>query len=572
MYDPWIFELDLCILSYQLHSQTLIWPMDPYYEQYKEERRKKFLEAVYARMPEFQQNNGWRSNYELEAAVRVYRYLEPWRPGFTRPDRHKDKWVLYHAPREITDPITQVHMVKYRDNLGPFHQNQNRQNPTFETVNIHANRPAYVPAPPGGADLLYCFEGATGHVDAGTIPAWSMMGFALARDVTPAELGLAGPIAAPVPYDVHIAFRGSRSGKLRLAKSKGGKGAPDWVTDLGVTNAERMAEISDVGKVRRGFGLSLYTCLPALQRCLEAIHAAKGRPPRTIHVTGHSLGAALAGLWSSAMMCGANYGPRGMGQQMPAALKQWPWHSLQLTMFSSPLLGDWVMHGFVDSVIACRRAVIYGDVICAYNSPMVGVEYQIPPKINTLTPGQRHDPYYIRRNLIRALQRNRLPITNIPASGVENPQTAPWQIVTKFADVVQILQNIQPGPALTQYLRDFRTHFINYLKCLEDAETAINAQTPTVRVKTAFTTIRAPIDRNPPDINTFVTLNNGWDRIKNDLSVYTDKRVYKDNFILDNFVDFLGLCLCLLAVSEGISLANLKNGASKIAASIDAIL
>ena len=47
MYDPWIFELDLCILSYQLHSQTLIWPMDPYYEQYKNERRKKFLEAVY---------------------------------------------------------------------------------------------------------------------------------------------------------------------------------------------------------------------------------------------------------------------------------------------------------------------------------------------------------------------------------------------------------------------------------------------------------------------------------------------------------------------------------------------
>ena len=146
MYDPWIFELDLCILSYQLHSQTLIWPMDPYYEQYKEERRKKFLEAVYARRPEFQQNAGWPSNYDLEAPARDYRYLEPWRPGFTRPDRHKDKWVLYHAPREITDPITQVHMMKYRDNLGPFHQNQNPQNPTFETVNIHANRPAYVPA------------------------------------------------------------------------------------------------------------------------------------------------------------------------------------------------------------------------------------------------------------------------------------------------------------------------------------------------------------------------------------------------------------------------------------------
>jgi hypothetical protein len=553
MYDPWIFELDLCILAYQLHSQTLIWPMDPYYEQYKEERRKKFLEAVYARMPEFQQNNGWRSNYDLEAPVRDYRYLEPWRPGFTRPDRHKDKWVLYHAPREITDPITQVHMVKYRDNLGPFHQNQNLQNPTFETVNIYpSGRPAYVPAVPGAADLLYCFEGATGHVNDSTIPAWSMMGFALARDVTPAELGLPGPIPAPVPYDVHIAFRGSRSGKLRLAKSKGGKGAPDWVTDLGVTNTQRISEISDFGQIRRGFGLSLLTCFPALQRCLEAIHAAKGRPPRTIHVTGHSLGAALAGLWTSAIMCGTKYGPRGMGQQMPAALKQWPWHSLLLTMFASPLLGDRVMHGFVDSVIACRRAVIWGDLI--------------------LNPLQCHDPYYIRKHLIRALQARGLPIGNIPASGVENPQVAPWQIVRKFADVVQILQNIQPGLALTRYLRDFRTHFQNYLRCLEDAETGINAQPPTARVKNAFTNIRSYVERNPLNINNFVTLDNGWDAFRNTLSVYTDDKVYKDNFILDNFVDFLGLCLCLLAVSEGIDLANLKSGASKIAASIDAIL
>jgi hypothetical protein len=33
MYDQTIYLLDLCILSYHLHAQTLIWPMDPYYEQ-----------------------------------------------------------------------------------------------------------------------------------------------------------------------------------------------------------------------------------------------------------------------------------------------------------------------------------------------------------------------------------------------------------------------------------------------------------------------------------------------------------------------------------------------------------
>ena len=32
MYNELVYLLDLCTLSYQLHSQTLIWPMDPYYE------------------------------------------------------------------------------------------------------------------------------------------------------------------------------------------------------------------------------------------------------------------------------------------------------------------------------------------------------------------------------------------------------------------------------------------------------------------------------------------------------------------------------------------------------------
>jgi hypothetical protein len=32
MYHTLVHLLDLCILSYQLHSQTLIWPMDPYNE------------------------------------------------------------------------------------------------------------------------------------------------------------------------------------------------------------------------------------------------------------------------------------------------------------------------------------------------------------------------------------------------------------------------------------------------------------------------------------------------------------------------------------------------------------
>src|SRR5690348_9946276 len=31
-YHPLVFELDLAILAYQLHGQSLVWPFDPYYE------------------------------------------------------------------------------------------------------------------------------------------------------------------------------------------------------------------------------------------------------------------------------------------------------------------------------------------------------------------------------------------------------------------------------------------------------------------------------------------------------------------------------------------------------------
>ena len=47
MYEHDVYLLDLCILSYHLHAQTLIWPYDPYYEFSKNaERRADFLNAL----------------------------------------------------------------------------------------------------------------------------------------------------------------------------------------------------------------------------------------------------------------------------------------------------------------------------------------------------------------------------------------------------------------------------------------------------------------------------------------------------------------------------------------------
>ena len=42
MYHQLVHLLDLCTYCYQLHSQTLIWPMDPYYEQWSSNLRKRY--------------------------------------------------------------------------------------------------------------------------------------------------------------------------------------------------------------------------------------------------------------------------------------------------------------------------------------------------------------------------------------------------------------------------------------------------------------------------------------------------------------------------------------------------
>ena len=49
MYHQLIYLLDLCTYSYQLHNQTLIWPMDPYYDQFSgiKGRRNGFMAEVH---------------------------------------------------------------------------------------------------------------------------------------------------------------------------------------------------------------------------------------------------------------------------------------------------------------------------------------------------------------------------------------------------------------------------------------------------------------------------------------------------------------------------------------------
>src|SRR5271169_2281320 len=92
-YNSDVHLLDLCIFSYHLHAQTLIWPMDPYYEQMEgvTDRRKRVMEKVYAKTANKTDVDGqgscqgWPFNYPLDPIISEDARVYQWRPSFTRP-------------------------------------------------------------------------------------------------------------------------------------------------------------------------------------------------------------------------------------------------------------------------------------------------------------------------------------------------------------------------------------------------------------------------------------------------------------------------------------------------------
>lgn len=260
MYFKTIYLLDLCILSYQLHAQTLIWPLDPYYECLIDEDQRKL---VMARLHEWcvkrgdqrlhgpascqgAEAEGWGTNNFLEPILSDYLHIYPWRLAFTRPYGRTENWVVYDTPSKITSRIGEVYMVHYRSGsgalsgafyTGPYsNQRTINRNALIDVTAIHHVNPRPDPRTPA-RDLLYCFEGGTGACYGDTTAkgyaAWSLMGFVLAREVE----------GDPKAYDVYVVFRGSRSGKPiqegkglfgRAGTAYSGEGNPDWVTDLQV--------------------------------------------------------------------------------------------------------------------------------------------------------------------------------------------------------------------------------------------------------------------------------------------------------------------------------------------------
>lgn len=237
-----------------------------------------------------------------------------------------NRWTEYLTPSEITGQIKDV-FVSYRTAGSPE-----------GTLSLDRIEPGRDDSAADASDVLCAFEGGTGDKGELNQPAsQSLMGFVLLRTKPGGR------------YDVHIAFRGSRSGSGARAAWQAysdhrARGNPDWITDMGynrVAAGKGADHITTTSAVSRGFAQSMKSIFPQVFQCLNKVaDLEQGVIPDNIYATGHSLGAALAQHFVSAMLLGDLYGPGGTGDAMPAPLTGWPWQQIKLITYSAPLAGD----------------------------------------------------------------------------------------------------------------------------------------------------------------------------------------------------------------------------------------
>ncbi|HBP22113.1 MAG TPA: hypothetical protein DEA08_30565, partial [Planctomycetes bacterium] len=340
-YHPLVFQVDLSILSYHLYAQSLVWAYDGYYEEAGD--REAAMQRVWRwakRVGPGQQGVGLdairgpgilagQPSNELHDPI-LFRYgqIDPGAPALSNDG---SKWSDFQPNPRISARIGEIWISRRafgagHASAGPVTSGTVELLPLRERAEGDEARP----------DLLIAFEGATG--DKGELlqpSSQSLLGLVLVRTID-AET-----------YDVHIMFRGSRSGSaVRAAVEASGTedayGNPDWITDLGF----RLVPVPEVSavpghEVARGMSCSIHWTIPQLLIALDRLVAQRrAGPPRIVTVGGHSLGGALAQVFASSLLLGDRYDPEGKGGGMPASLRAWPWRQLKLVTMGAPRIGS----------------------------------------------------------------------------------------------------------------------------------------------------------------------------------------------------------------------------------------
>lgn len=342
-YNPIVFHLDLSILAYQFYAQSLVWPFDPYYEDQNnwDWDRSKMLDKVrtWTVKTGSAQNGqghnlanyrgpgvlgGFENNLTHDPIIYRYNQLNPWDNTITRAN---GAWSESRTPDEISDSVREIYMCS-RPQAG-----------LAKAVSIVPIPSIGRTAKANARDVILAFEGETGNKgEPGQVGSQSVLGFALLRHWPGSE-----------KFDVHISFRGSRSGSparavMQAFSDGGAKGNPDWITDLGYDLIGEGAVrnlVTSEGKVFRGFAHSLALSSPQIFGCLDYVNTLRpGKSPERIFVTGHSLGGGLAQHFVSTVLMGSHYGPSGTGERMPKGIQIWPWKNIKLVSFAAPRSGN----------------------------------------------------------------------------------------------------------------------------------------------------------------------------------------------------------------------------------------